>query len=623
MGFLAPAFLALGVFVGVPLLVHLLRRRVTRVVDFPAVQYLARMQQAHQRDLRVRHRLLLLLRLLAVLALALAAARPLARWAGVGHAPVAVALLVDNSMSSGRVFEGTRVLDRLRTEARRVLDALDAGDRVWLVTADGRVTGGAPAAVRSALDQLQPLGGRGALAAAATRAVTLAASGAPRAPVVALLTDGQRTAWADTVVEAGAVAVVAWAPTVPPAVNRAVLAATPEPPRWAPAGTVAFTVEAPAGTPWRLLLDGRMRAQGTVPPAGGAALRSPRIVSGAPGWVRGRVELDADALRADDVRWFAVRSAPPPAVAVRPEAGLFLATAVSALVAEGRLEAARDGGAGVVTVAGAEAAGVRLPALLVAPRDPLRVGEANRALARLGIPWRFGAVAREAVLARTPRAAADEAERPLVRALDGVGVRWRYPLLASPAAGAPGLVDTDTVAMAGAAPWVVAGPGYVLVGSPLDVEATDLPLRADFVPAVRQLVARRLGADGGVVEAVPGGPVAVPEGITAVEGTDGVVRPVTGRRWTAPPQAGVAFFRRAEARVGAVVVNPEREESRLEAGTGAALGAAWRGARVETPATGEAWARRVLAQGAGYPLVLPLLLVALVALLADGWAGRR
>jgi hypothetical protein len=81
------------------------------------------------------------------------------------------------------------------------------------------------------------------------------------------------------------------------------------------------------------------------------------------------VELDADALRADDVRWFAVRSAPPPAVAVRPEAGLFLATAVSALVAEGRLEAARDGGAGVVTVAGAEAAGVRLPALLVAPRS--------------------------------------------------------------------------------------------------------------------------------------------------------------------------------------------------------------------------------------------------------------
>jgi hypothetical protein len=277
----------------------------------------------------------------------------------------------------------------------------------------------------------------------------------------------------------------------------------------------------------------------------------------------------------------------------------------------------------VVTVAGAEATGVRLPALLVAPRDPLRVGEANRALARLGIPWRFGAVASEAVLARPTRAPIDEGERPLVRALDGVGVRWRYPLVASPVAGASGAVPPDTVAMAGAAPWMVAGPGYVLVGSPLDVEATDLPVRAAFVPAVRQLVARRLGADGGVVEAVPGAPVDVPEGITAVEGVDGVVRAVAGRRWTAPPQAGVAFFRRAEARVGAVVVNPEREESMLEGGAGAALGAAWRGARVETPATGEAWARRVLAQGAGYALVLPLLVLALAVLVADGWVGRR
>jgi ABC-type uncharacterized transport system YnjBCD permease subunit len=44
---------------------------------------------------------------------------------------------------------------------------------------------------------------------------------------------------------------------------------------------------------------------------------------------------------------------------------------------------------------------------------------------------------------------------------------------------------------------------------------------------------------------------------------------------------------------------------------------------VETPATGEAWARRVLAQGAGYALVLPLLVLALAVLVADGWVGRR
>ncbi|MFN9797090.1 MAG: BatA domain-containing protein, partial [Gemmatimonas sp.] len=45
MAFLAPAFLALGLLAGVPLLVHLLRRRVGRVIDFPAVRYLERMEQ--------------------------------------------------------------------------------------------------------------------------------------------------------------------------------------------------------------------------------------------------------------------------------------------------------------------------------------------------------------------------------------------------------------------------------------------------------------------------------------------------------------------------------------------------------------------------------------------------
>ena len=87
MAFLAPAFLALAALAGVPLLVHLLRRRIGRTVDFPAVRYLMRMEQEHSRDLKLRNRLLLLLRILAVLALALAAARPIARLFGVGHAP--------------------------------------------------------------------------------------------------------------------------------------------------------------------------------------------------------------------------------------------------------------------------------------------------------------------------------------------------------------------------------------------------------------------------------------------------------------------------------------------------------------------------------------------------------
>jgi len=31
-----------------------------------------------------------------------------------------------------------------------------------------------------------------------------------------------------------------------------------------------------------------------------------------------------------------------------------------------------------------------LPALITAPTDPVKIGAANRALERLGVPWRFG-----------------------------------------------------------------------------------------------------------------------------------------------------------------------------------------------------------------------------------------
>ena len=42
----------------------------------------------------------------------------------------------------------------------------------------------------------------------------------------------------------------------------------------------------------------------------------------------------------------------------------------------------------------------KLPALLIAPSDPVKLGAANRALERLGVPWRFGAAAHGESVAR-------------------------------------------------------------------------------------------------------------------------------------------------------------------------------------------------------------------------------
>jgi hypothetical protein len=640
MAFLAPLFLTLATLVGVPLLVHLLRRKVGRTVDFPAVRYLTRMEQEHSRDLKLRHRLLLLLRLLAVVALALAAARPIAKLAGLGHAPVALAIVLDNSMSTGIIGNERSVFDSLRADVRGVLTDLSNDDRAWIVTADGRVIGGSAASLLESLKGLAPLGGRGNLAAATRRAVGLARSGSPRAPVVAIVSDGQRNAFTrDSVVSAGAVPVVILAHGANSVRNRAVLAATAEPARWTPSGTVTFAISAPDSSDWRVLLDGRTVARGAVAsaPMGAPVRVAQRLASNSTGWVRGKVELDADALRADDARWFAVRVAPPPMVVVRREGGAFLSAALATLVDEKRLGRGAEGAAGSVTVSGADAAGVRLPVLLTAPLDPVRIGEANRTLTRLGIPWRFGAIARNLVLAR----AASSDGAPLdtnatsVSVFEGTPVRLRYPLVYSPGGSASATNSStpaipDTLATAGGSAWAVAGEGYVLIGSPLEPDATELPLRAAFVPWVLEALSRRLGEDGRVIEAVPGEHIAGLRGVTGLEGPDGKFVGTNSDRLTVPNEAGVYYLRRQATRIGALVVNPEPEESDVVGmGQGAADSAVavmrtHIAGRDVTPATSvSAWRTLVFDRAAGHGLLLPLVALALAALLAEAWLARH
>jgi hypothetical protein len=543
--FLSPIALLLAGAVAVPLILHLLRRKHGDAVEFPALRYLLRAQKEFSRTLKLRNLLLMLLRVVAVLALALAAARPVGKMIGGGHPPTALALVLDNSLSTSVVVNGQPVIARLKDAARAALDRAGNGDRAWLVTPDGRVVGGDISAVRDAVDRTEALGGAGDLPGAISRAVQLVqASGVP-AKQVAILTDGQATSW-PTVTQLAGVSTTIFAPSTAPPRNRAVIRAQPEPPHWTPRGTIRATTSATDSATFRVMLGGKAAARGTSAPGAEVAVR---MQPNDRGWIPGAVELEPDELRGDDVRWFAAHIGAAPAVVADPGVGAFARTAVDALVQEGRVTRGSD-----VVIAGAEVA--RKPAVLFAPSDPVQLGAANRSLQRAGIPWRLGSVRNGPAPVRGA-------------GLDGVSANRWYALEPAPGAGDAAV---DTLARAGGDAWAVAGDGYVLVASPLTPEGTDLPVRAAWVPWLGAAISDRLGGDAGaVVDVAPGAIVSRPSWSRELEWPDGTLHPVAESRLRAPTRAGVYFWRRGTARGGALVVNPEVAESDLARATPAVI----------------------------------------------------
>lgn len=592
MSFLAPLWLALAAAAGVPLLLHLMRRNVGTRVEFPAARYLQRAEQEHSRSLRLRNLLLMLLRVLLVVVLALAAARPMLPGLGVGHGPTAVAVVLDNSLSTTAIAGGAPTFDRLRDATRRLLERASPADRLWLVTADGRLRGGTRDQLLAELARIIPVEGAGDLPLALRRAAAAVESSTLPTRAVAVATDGQRSAWTSAIRLTVPVSVLV--PPGEPPRNRAVVAADASPPRWTPRGTITARVEGVDSVGYRVLLGDRTMARGS---AGAGTAVSVRTAPPERGWQVGRVEIEPDDFRADDVHHFAMWIGAPPAVAVDPGAGSFATTAVAALAADGRVVQGSTG----ARIASADAV-LALPALLVPPSDPVRLGAANRALARLGIPWRYGTVQRASAIVRGGR-------------LDGVAVAERYQLRRE------GAGASDTVATAGGDPWIVAGPGWVLLASRLDPAATTLPVRAAFIPWLADALAVRLGGPPGDVGAPlaarPGAAVRLPEGIDALESAAGARRTVAASSTHAPDERGVWFMLRRGRRAGALVVNAPPEESALARWSATPLAARLAGRERRAATSDGDWAAGVFTAGSRRPALVPLLVVALLLLAAE------
>lgn len=525
----------------VPALLHLLQRREPPTLPFPAVRYLIEADERDSRRLRLRNLLLLLLRTALIAVLALAAARPVVPAAfGGAHAPSAVVVILDNSLSSGAVAAGRPRLATLLDAARTIGGRATAADRLWRITADGIPQRLTPTEWSDALDQLRPSARRLDLGVATRTAATLLRSeDLPGAVVV--LSDLQASALSRVEPD---VPVVALEPAPAPA-NRGVARARVSPETWSAGGTVSAELGGNEAGPGEVTLTvaGAPVARGLAAAGAGVALSVEGVT---PGWHEAALELAPDELRSDDVFHLAVRGATPAAVAT-DGAGTFVDAALEALAAAGRVRAGR---AVVIGDRAASDATVILP-----PADPARVAAANQALAARGLRVRFGS------LERGEWAATSD-----LLPLQDVTVRQRYRL-----AGADG-EEGAALALAGGEPWLVRDGEAVVLASRIEEAWTDLPLRPAFIPFLDALVNRVSAGEAWQIVAAPGDVVRLPGTARQLLLPRGAMAVAPGVPIDAPVDPGTFFLTDAAGdTVGALLVNPDPRESDLRVASRAAI----------------------------------------------------
>ena len=686
MSFLNPLFLFGLAAAAIPVIIHLFTRRRPREVPFPSLQFLSEVNQSEIRRLRLKQWLLLLLRTLAVAAIALAMARPAVRGtAGVkSGAATSVVVLVDQSGSMGAAgrapTEGGS--GTLEAQARRtvedLLTTLGPADELLLVPYDRAPRPVTPRA-SSDLGRL-----RAATQALAATALTTDHRAALEFAARALAQShalNRELFWVSDFQAAGFAGGAPMAPPGPWSQARAYL--VPLAPLSGANAALTDAVLAPTGNGVALSVTG---ASFGAPP-GDLAVAVRDATSGAElarGFLNlpargeasallplarlpehgGVVSLPDDALPLDNRRVFAAGRAGTLRVVLRedgqpsplrlaleagaPASGLAVET-VDAATLPSHL-----GEADVVVLDDLERLG---PAELQAVLDFHRAGGGLFIVLgpRADAAFWNGSLLREIGAgtlgdgpagAGTPQAAPGAAWR-LMRALAGHAVlagfpaRPGEPLSAArfqtiraftPAAGARVLLAFDR-----AHPALVEGAHALVFAAALDARSSDFPVSGAFLPLLHQAV-KVLGRGTAAATLAPGERYSAPAatGMWRIEGEDGravpceLVAAAGAARLVSAPIERPGLYRviQGAAVRSTFAVNPDPRESDLVPASEAALLRAFPPGRAQVVHAGAGLARRVREARYGRELWSWFVVLALLLLVAEtvvarhGMAGR-
>lgn len=645
MGFLNPWFLLAGAAVLVPLFLHLFYRRESKTFAFPAIRYLLRTERERASQIRAQQLLLLLLRGAIVVLLTLAGARAHFRGDGGSHEPTALALVLDNSMSTTAVDDGRRHLDTLKAAARISVAWTGHDDLIWVIGAGTpwrRAAPGGGAQALAAVDSVRPTHGRAEMVEAVARARALVAQSGLPAREVHVFTDLQATAFEGHGEDAGdpGVPVVVFGLAAGSGrddgggglnrgVERVVFGGGLAPLAGRRAQVSALVA---GGTPGdtvaaRLHVGDQVRAAGRAPVGAAATLPAGPFRAGR---IEGWVEIDPDPLTADDRRYFSFAVREPPRAALAGQVPFFVREAMAVLAESERISLAAPGSASVLVSAGGEGlevAAARRPggiddrrAVVFPLADAALLPALNRRLAEAGIPFRYAE-------AGVGPGALRVAEHALPVDLAEIEVRRRFavePASAEPAAGSSRVLaelsNGDPWLLAGAAPQ---GRDYVLIASPLDEASTSLPVSAAMLPLIEWAVEH--GAGGGNDQGAVAGEAFLPApAATTVVDPDGARRRVDGDQPFHPATAGLYRVLAGDSVLETIAVNPPSPETNLTPLSRAALVRVLPGTVAVADDAGD-WERHIFRarRGAEPWRLLALVLLALAVVESGAAASAR
>jgi len=121
---------------GLPILLHLIMKQEPKRLPFPAFRFLKQKQRINQRKMRLRHFLLLALRVILIALFAATLYQPTLLSENLnisGDQPIAAAIIIDTSPSMGYLVNDKSRLEEARIRALELIDELPDGSRIAIL----------------------------------------------------------------------------------------------------------------------------------------------------------------------------------------------------------------------------------------------------------------------------------------------------------------------------------------------------------------------------------------------------------------------------------------------------------------------------------------------------------